>query len=67
MSTEPDPGSDPDSRVTPDKLLHSGGSDDVTPEDVVLAAGRDVTPENLRWARKRLDEEGRRAIEKLLP
>lgn len=61
-----DQGPDP-SEVTPDSELHSGGSDDATPEDLVLASGRDVTPENLEWARKRLEKEGRAAIESALP
>ncbi|WP_433548859.1 hypothetical protein ACQPZG_30220 [Streptomyces sp. CA-294286] len=59
-------GPDP-SVVTPDSRLHSGGSDDATPEDLVLASGRDLTPENLEWARKRLEQEGRAAIESQLP
>ncbi|MFJ6699022.1 hypothetical protein ACIQM4_23475 [Streptomyces sp. NPDC091272] len=59
-------GPDP-SEVTPDSRLHSGGSDDATPEDLVLASGRDLTPENLEWARKRLADKGRAAIESELP
>ncbi|MEU3655641.1 hypothetical protein AB0E67_23065 [Streptomyces sp. NPDC032161] len=53
--------------VTPDSLLHTGGSDEPTPEDLVLASGRDLTPENLRWAERRLAQEGRSAIDKVLP
>lgn len=52
---------------TPDTLLHTGGSDDPSAEDLVLASGRDLTPENLRWAERRLAEEGRSAIDKALP
>ncbi|MFF3846699.1 hypothetical protein [Streptomyces sp. NPDC002328] len=68
MST-PQPGaSRPSSdRVTPDALLHTRTGTEVSPEDMVLAAGRDLTPRNLEWARRKLDEEGPDAIEKLLP
>ncbi|OON78010.1 hypothetical protein [Streptomyces tsukubensis] len=53
--------------VTPDDELHTGSDGEVTPEDLVQASGRDVTPENLEWARRKLAEEGRSAIDKLLP
>lgn len=33
-----------DDRATPDDLLHTRTGTDVSPEDLVLAAGRDVTP-----------------------
>ncbi|GAA3096685.1 hypothetical protein [Streptomyces echinatus] len=52
---------------TPDALLHSAPSSNVTPEDMVMASGRDVTPQNLDWARRKLESEGPAAIEKLLP
>ncbi|MEV6806171.1 hypothetical protein ACH4NF_02760 [Streptomyces sp. NPDC017248] len=52
---------------TPDALLHSAPPRDVTPEDLVMAAGRDVTPKTLDWARRKLESEGPAAIEKLLP
>ncbi|KQX91684.1 hypothetical protein, partial [Streptomyces sp. Root1319] len=45
--------------VTPDRLLHTGANDRPTAEDLVLASGRDLTPETLEWARRRLAEEGR--------
>ena len=54
-------------RVTPDNLLHTRTGTEVTPEDMVLATGRDITPRNLEWARRKLAEEGPSAIEKLLP
>ncbi|MFG2944322.1 hypothetical protein [Streptomyces adustus] len=54
-------------RVTPDSLLHTRTGTEVAPEDLVLATGRDVTPSNLEWARRKLDQEGPAAIEKLLP
>ncbi|WP_432136466.1 MULTISPECIES: hypothetical protein [unclassified Streptomyces] len=54
-------------RITPDRLLHARTGTDVSPEDVVLAAGRDLTPHNLEWARRKLEKEGTSVIEKLLP
>ncbi|MEX3099284.1 hypothetical protein DF268_42270 [Streptomyces sp. V2] len=54
-------------RATPDALLHTRTGTEVTAEDVVLAAGRDLTPENLAWAERKLATEGDAAIEKLLP
>ncbi|MEV1063508.1 hypothetical protein [Streptomyces sp. NPDC050263] len=59
-------GPSPD-RVTPDDLLHTRTGTEVSPEDMVLVTGRDLTPRNLEWARRKLDEEGPAAIEKLLP
>ncbi|MGW4309873.1 hypothetical protein [Streptomyces californicus] len=70
MSEEPETVSEvlagPDG-VTPDRLLHTGASDRPSPEDLVLASGRDLTPENLEWARRKLADEGRSAIDKQLP
>ncbi|MFE0732777.1 hypothetical protein [Streptomyces antibioticus] len=54
-------------RATPDDLLHTRTGTEVSPEDMVLATGRDITPRNLAWAKRKLDEEGPAAIEKLLP
>lgn len=54
-------------RATPDNLLHTRTGTEVSPEDMVLATGRDITPRNLAWAKRKLDEEGPAAIEKLLP
>ncbi|MFF8726840.1 hypothetical protein ACF073_10145 [Streptomyces sp. NPDC015171] len=56
-----------DDVCTPDALLHTAPLGDVTPEDLVMAAGRDVTPKTLDWARRKLESEGTAAIEKLLP
>jgi ribosomal protein L31 len=53
--------------VTPDALLHTGSDGEVSPEDLVQASGRDVTPQTLEWARRRLAEEGRAAVDKQLP
>ena len=38
-----------------------------TPEDVVLASGRDVNPKNLAWAERRMAEKGRACMDELLP
>ncbi|MEJ8637564.1 MULTISPECIES: hypothetical protein [Streptomyces] len=67
MSTEseshrPSPGD-----VTPDARLRTGAEGEVTPEDLVLASGRDVTPANLKWAERKMAEEGTAAVNKLLP
>ncbi|GAA4789512.1 hypothetical protein [Streptomyces ziwulingensis] len=56
-----------DDRATPDHLLHTRTGTDVSPEDLVLAAGRDLTETNLRWARRKLAHEGPAALDKLLP
>jgi hypothetical protein len=53
--------------VTPDGKLHSRSGTEVAPEDLVLAAGRDITPKNLEWARRKLREEGPAALDKMLP
>ncbi|WLQ32121.1 hypothetical protein P8A18_01105 [Streptomyces castrisilvae] len=53
--------------VTPDALLHTGASDDPSAEDLVLASGRDLTPQSLEWARRTLAREGRAALDKRLP
>jgi len=55
------------SEVTPDRLLHTGAEGAVSPEDLVMASGRDLTPANLEWARRKLAEEGRIAVEKQPP
>ncbi|MCW5249713.1 MULTISPECIES: hypothetical protein [unclassified Streptomyces] len=54
-------------RATPDALLHTRNGTEVSPEDLVLAAGRDITERNLEWARRKLAEEGPAAMDKLLP
>ena len=56
-----------DEQPSPDEVLHTTPGSEPTPEDVVLASGREVTPENLEWARKRLAKEGRAALERELP
>ncbi|MBZ4018075.1 MULTISPECIES: hypothetical protein [Streptomyces] len=58
---------EPEDLTTPDRSLHSGPSADATPEDLVMATGRDLTPKNLEWARRKLAAEGQAAVEKILP
>ncbi|MBK3564161.1 hypothetical protein [Streptomyces sp. MBT62] len=57
----------PEDRATPDALLHARTGTEVAPEDVVLAAGRDVTPESLEWARRKIAAKGAAALDELLP
>ena len=52
---------------TPDHVLHTGPEGEPTPEDVVLASGRDLNEANLAWARERIAKEGRAALERELP
>ncbi|MFG3259583.1 hypothetical protein [Streptomyces sp. NPDC048172] len=57
----------PDDEPTPDAVLHAAPEGDPTPEDVVLASGRDLTPANLEWAERKLAELGRAALDRQLP
>lgn len=68
MSTsQPDASPQPEDRATPDSLLHARTGTEVSPEDLVLASGKDLTPENLEWAERKLTEEGPAALDKILP
>ncbi|CAM5746116.1 hypothetical protein STAFG_4767 [Streptomyces afghaniensis 772] len=68
MSTsQPAASRPPEDRTTPDRLLHARTGTDVSPEDLVLASGKDLTPRTLEWARRKLAAEGPAALEKLLP
>jgi hypothetical protein len=66
-TSQPDASRSSEDRVTPDDLLHTSTGTEVSPEDLVLATGRDITPRNLEWARRKLEAEGSAALEKLLP
>ncbi|MGI5460670.1 hypothetical protein ACQEWB_47405 [Streptomyces sp. CA-249302] len=66
-TSQPDASGSSEDRVTPDDLLHTRTGTEVSPEDLVLATGRDLTPRNLEWARHKLETEGPAAMEKLLP
>ncbi|MET8575715.1 MULTISPECIES: hypothetical protein [unclassified Streptomyces] len=68
MSTaQPDESRASSEGVTPDGKLHARPDTEVTPEDLVLATGRDVTPDTLKWAERKLAAEGPAALDKLLP
>ncbi|MFJ8469747.1 hypothetical protein PV963_41910 [Streptomyces coeruleorubidus] len=68
MSTsQPHASRPPEDSTTPDRLLHARTGTDVSPEDLVLASGKDLTPRNLEWAKRKLAAEGPAALEKLLP
>ncbi|MDT9683546.1 hypothetical protein RND61_15970 [Streptomyces sp. TRM76323] len=67
MTEEPETSSRRGGGVTPDALLHSGAEGEFTAEDLVLASGRDVNPENLAWAERRMAEKGKAALDELLP
>ncbi|MFE3032021.1 hypothetical protein ACFXKY_10245 [Streptomyces canus] len=64
---QPDVSGPSEDRATPDDLLHARTGTDVSPEDVVLASGKDITPQSLEWARRKLAAEGPAALDKLLP
>jgi hypothetical protein len=66
-TSQPDASRSSEDRVTPDDLLHTSTGTEVSPEDLVLATGRDITPRTLEWARRKLEAEGSAALEKLLP
>ncbi|QGV82194.1 hypothetical protein [Streptomyces ficellus] len=66
MNAEPDSTSKREG-VTPDRLLHSGAEGEFNAEDLVLASGRDVNPQNLAWAERRLAAKGKAALDELLP
>ncbi|MFF0384005.1 hypothetical protein ACWEIK_28890 [Streptomyces sp. NPDC004673] len=66
-SSTPEESRSADDHCTPDALLHTAPAGGITPEDLVMAAGRDVTPKSLDWARRKLETEGSAAVEKLLP
>lgn len=48
MSTsQPDASRQSEDRATPDSLLHTRTGAEVSPEDLVLASGKDLTPQNI--------------------
>lgn len=62
------PASGPsEDRATPDDLLHTRTGTEVSPEDLVLASGKDITPRSLEWAKRKLEAEGPAALDKMLP
>lgn len=53
--------------ITPDSQLHTGSEHPVDPEDLVMAEGRDPTPENIERARRRLADKGAAAVDEVTP
>ncbi|MET8281002.1 hypothetical protein [Micromonospora sp. NPDC005174] len=47
--------------------IRTGAEQPWEPEDLVMARGQDLTPENLEKARRDLAEQGRSAIERTVP
>ncbi|MGW1071782.1 hypothetical protein [Streptomyces sp. NPDC002537] len=47
--------------------LYTGGERPFDPEDLVMASGRDITPERVEAAKRLMEEEGAAAIERYLP
>ncbi|PWR05115.1 hypothetical protein DKT68_28605 [Micromonospora acroterricola] len=47
--------------------IRTGAEQPWEPEDLVMARGQDLTPENLDKARRDLAEQGRAAIERIVP
>ncbi|GLP69372.1 MULTISPECIES: hypothetical protein [unclassified Streptomyces] len=66
-TSQPDVSGPSEERATPDDLLHTRTGTEVSPEDLVLASGKDITPHSLEWARRKLEAEGPAALDKLLP
>ncbi|MDH6622418.1 hypothetical protein M2271_000205 [Streptomyces sp. LBL] len=66
-TSQPEASGQSEDGTTPDALLHIRTGTDVSPEDVVLASGKDLTPDTLEWARRKLAAEGPAALDKLLP
>lgn len=66
-TSQPDASGPSEDRATPDDLLHTRTGTEVSPEDIVLASGKDITPHSLEWARRKLEAEGPAALDKLLP
>lgn len=49
------------------RRLYTGGERPFDPEDLVMASGRDVTPERIERAKRLMEEEGAAAVERYLP
>jgi hypothetical protein len=69
----------PDREIDPERLAEgarardhpgrwrTGADQPWDPADFAVAAGRDPTPENIEWARRRLAERDRAAVERIVP
>ncbi|GAA0458510.1 hypothetical protein ABZ951_21195 [Streptomyces sp. NPDC046215] len=49
------------------RRLYTGGERPFDPEDLVMASGRDVTPERVEAAKRLIEEKGPAAVERYLP
>lgn len=69
----------PDREIDPERLAEgarardhggrwrTGAEQPWDPADFAVAAGRDPTPENIEWARRRLAERDSAAVERIVP
>ncbi|TJZ58933.1 hypothetical protein FCH28_01905 [Streptomyces piniterrae] len=64
MTTNSTESSDERKRPTE---LYTGAERPFDPEDLVKASGREPTPDNLKWAKRLIDEKGVAALERYLP
>jgi hypothetical protein len=69
MSDKPemDEGQPKEKAAPPSDATRTGAEQPWDPEDLAVAEGRDATPENTRRAARKLDQEGRAAIDKTVP
>jgi hypothetical protein len=49
------------------RQLYTGAERPFDPEDLVMASGRDVTPERVERAKRLMEEKGAAAVERYLP
>ncbi|MGW2597275.1 hypothetical protein [Streptomyces klenkii] len=49
------------------RQLYTGSERPFDPEDLVMASGRDVTPERVERAKRLIEEKGSAAMERYLP
>ncbi|MFJ4095098.1 hypothetical protein ACIPYS_26215 [Kitasatospora sp. NPDC089913] len=62
-----DPGSGPEQGTQRSVQLFTGSERPFDAEDLVMASGREPTPERLERARLLIEKEGARALERYLP
>jgi hypothetical protein len=56
-----------ESREQRDVPLRTGAEGPFDPEDLAMADGVDLTPENIEKYRRMLDEKGPRAVDEIVP
>ncbi|RKT20225.1 hypothetical protein BX285_4710 [Streptomyces sp. 1114.5] len=64
---QPLSGDVPESASEVRRQLYTGSERPFDPEDLVMASGRDVTPERVAWARQQIEQKGAAALERYLP